>query len=277
MTNCVQSLRNYLHLAGLPAFAPYQWYCPGRLDAWQECMIVLSFLRNNPRTGRLRQLLLHVLSDVFDMFDMLAGREANSLQGKGFSGELLCPRAGTWAGMRRLYEQVKSDVQQQDANDDCEEPRPWPSSGRDGRGGRDGRDSRDGRTRSFDVDSTAGARTKKRKTDAELLQISNAAETPAQRTTTVSAEGTYIFPGLDVLTPNSRVFHERNPHSRDGVRPAGVLPSPQSSSSLSVDKDAMTSPRVSGRSSRYPTSLNAVRGATGGGDPNDWLGVIEIE
>ncbi|KAI6777786.1 uncharacterized protein J7T54_001395 [Emericellopsis cladophorae] len=112
ITNCVQFLRNYLHLAGLPAFAPYQWYCPGRLNAWQECMVVLSFLRSNSRIGRSRQLLLHILSDMFDMSDMLASRELNGLQGKVESG---CPWGETWAGMRRLYEQVRSGVQ--DPND----------------------------------------------------------------------------------------------------------------------------------------------------------------
>lgn len=254
MTNCVQFLRNYLHLAGLPAFALYQWYCPGQLDAWQECMIVFSFLRSNPRTGRSRQLLLHVLSDVFDMFDMLAGRELNSLQGKSFSGEPLCPRAGTWAGMRRLYEQVQSGVQDADDYEKVAqfgaEPRSWPSS------------DWDGQTGAFDADSTGDIRTEKRRTDrtrslAKPLQISNAAEVP--------------------LNPDCRAFHERNPHSGDSVRPAGVLLSPQSSSSLYVDKDMMTSPRVSRGSSRYPPSLNAVRGATGGGDLDNWLGVIEIE
>ncbi|KAL7952236.1 hypothetical protein V8C34DRAFT_299774 [Trichoderma compactum] len=271
MTNCVQFLRNYLHLAGLPAFAPYQWYCPGRLDAWQECMIVLSFLRGNPRPGRSRQLLLHVLGDVFDMFEMLAGRELDSLQGKCFPEEPLCPRAGTWVGMRRLYEQVQSGVQDANGYEQVAqfgaEPRSCPSS------------DWDGQTRTFDADRTGDTLTEKRQADrtrspTEPLQISNAAEVQAQRTIARPGQARNT---PRTLNPDSRAFHERNPHSRDGVRPAGMLLSPQSSSSLYVDKDMMTSPRVSRDTSRYPTSLNAVRGATGGGDLDNWLGVIEIE
>ncbi|KAL7932234.1 hypothetical protein V8C35DRAFT_328922 [Trichoderma chlorosporum] len=227
MTNCFQFLRNYLHLAGLPAFMPYQWYCPGRLDAWQECMIVLSFLRGNPRMGRSRQLLLHVLGDVFDMFDMLAGRDPDGLTGESFRGEASGPRAGMCAGMRRLYEQVQSGVQ--DANDGGKvaqfsaEP---PSS------------DWDGQTWTFDAEKTCDTQTQ---------------------------------------NPDSKVFHECNPDSRDGVHQASILLSPQSSSSLYSNEDMMTSPQVPQDSSRYPTSLNDVRGATGEGDLDDWLDIIEME
>ncbi|KAM7183137.1 hypothetical protein V8F20_012734, partial [Naviculisporaceae sp. PSN 640] len=68
LSNCVQLIRNYLDLCRLPAFVPYRWLCPGKVDCFQECMIVLTFLKEYPDASSERQLLQYLLSEVFDVF-----------------------------------------------------------------------------------------------------------------------------------------------------------------------------------------------------------------
>ncbi|KAK6008848.1 hypothetical protein QM012_000751 [Aureobasidium pullulans] len=64
---CTQFLRNYLHLAQLPAFSPYHWFCPGKIQPLQECMIVLTYLKECPQDDS-NQMLSYLLDEVFDLF-----------------------------------------------------------------------------------------------------------------------------------------------------------------------------------------------------------------
>ncbi|RDL30002.1 uncharacterized protein BP5553_10629 [Venustampulla echinocandica] len=67
MSLCCQFLRSYLNLARLPAFSPYQWLFPGKLQPLQQCMLVLTYLKEHPQNSDI-QLLQHLISEVFDIF-----------------------------------------------------------------------------------------------------------------------------------------------------------------------------------------------------------------
>jgi hypothetical protein len=71
---CSEFLRNYLHLARLPAFSPYRWFCPGKMQPLQECLIILTYLKGHPQDGD-SHLLRYLLSEIFDIFKV--GDEAD--------------------------------------------------------------------------------------------------------------------------------------------------------------------------------------------------------
>ncbi|KAM7214024.1 hypothetical protein V8F06_010596 [Rhypophila decipiens] len=119
LSNCVQLIRNYLDLSRLPAFVPYRWLCPGKVDCFQECMIVLNFLKEYPEAMSERQLLQYLLSEVFDMFDsrvQMAGMgsgtgsstddEYDSEQRKRQSG-----KTASWLVLRQLFDEVFNESQ----------------------------------------------------------------------------------------------------------------------------------------------------------------------
>lgn len=103
MSSCIHFLRNYLHLARLPAFSSYRWFCPGTIQPLQECMMVLDYLKEQPQ-GPASQLLQYLLNEVFDIF----WPDGSGSEGVGHDtnrNELLSP----WLVLHQIYEEIKAE------------------------------------------------------------------------------------------------------------------------------------------------------------------------
>jgi hypothetical protein len=136
LANCVQFLRNYIHVARLPAFLPYHWCCRGKLDPRQECIIIISYLNDHGQAAE-TQLLQYLLSEVLDVFE--AEPDANDLgpaKQQDPSTHDIC-----WQVLRQFYRQIQAgktrthltdshklqlykdkNDDEQDKQDECDEP-----------------------------------------------------------------------------------------------------------------------------------------------------------
>ncbi|CAI7581018.1 unnamed protein product [Penicillium discolor] len=75
---CRQFLKNYVNLARLPAFSPYWWLCPGKLQPLHECLIAITCMKERPQNPD-TQILLYLLSEIFEIFKSTEARDDSLL------------------------------------------------------------------------------------------------------------------------------------------------------------------------------------------------------
>ncbi|CAI7639524.1 unnamed protein product [Penicillium glandicola] len=82
ITACRQFLKNYVNLARLPAFYPYWWLCPGKMQPLHECLIVITCMKERPQNPDI-QILLYLLDEIFEIFKSTEARD-DSLLSRAF-------------------------------------------------------------------------------------------------------------------------------------------------------------------------------------------------
>ncbi|KAI3317300.1 hypothetical protein HD806DRAFT_527198 [Xylariaceae sp. AK1471] len=97
----------------LPAFSPYHWCCLGKMDPIQECLMMMSFLKDRPPTGRI-QLLQYLLSEVMDIFK--AQPKTDTGMHQGYPAHVI-----SWQVLEQLYMEVQGG-ETQDRHQRPQEP-----------------------------------------------------------------------------------------------------------------------------------------------------------
>ncbi|KAI0503394.1 hypothetical protein F5B22DRAFT_662085 [Xylaria bambusicola] len=103
--NCILFLHNYLHVSQLPAFHPYRWLFPGKLQPLHECFVVLQYLKQ-PNQEHDVQILHNLLNEVFDIFKPReSGDESGAIEPwQRAACELY---AAPWTILRQIHDDIE--------------------------------------------------------------------------------------------------------------------------------------------------------------------------
>lgn len=94
---CISFLTNFIYLARLPAFSPYRWYIPARVQPLLPAGLILGYLEQVPTTPEL-QRLNYVLEEVFEIYLHPDGRPKLPFTGGPDS----------WNALQRRHQGVKA-------------------------------------------------------------------------------------------------------------------------------------------------------------------------
>ncbi|KAI0143091.1 hypothetical protein GGR57DRAFT_518969 [Xylariaceae sp. FL1272] len=106
--SCILFLHNYLHVFQLPAFYPYRWVFPGKVQPLHECFVMLEYLKEPSSQDYDVQLLHYLLNEIFDIFKPReASDEVDTLEAWQRAAYELY--AAPWAILRQTHDEIEEE------------------------------------------------------------------------------------------------------------------------------------------------------------------------
>lgn len=99
---CKAILQDFILIANSSAFGLYKWYCPGELQPFQACMIILTYLYERPITTN-SSTDRDLLDEVFNTFRCFS---CNACHGQQYENTCIAKSRKSW----RVLEKFKNKV-----------------------------------------------------------------------------------------------------------------------------------------------------------------------